>query len=54
MMSFENVGFSRDAADGKKYLLCADCELGPIGIQTLDGDKVCFDVAMDRVRYKDA
>ncbi|KAI8910391.1 Mss4-like protein, partial [Gorgonomyces haynaldii] len=36
MMAFENIGFSRPA-DGLKYLLCADCDLGPLGFQQPDG-----------------
>lgn len=27
---FENVGFTH-ASDGVKYLVCADCEMGPVG-----------------------
>ena len=31
MFDFDNVGFSRTVEDGVKYLVCADCEMGPIG-----------------------
>lgn len=31
-MTFENVGVT-NAKDGKRYLCCADCEFGPVGIQ---------------------
>lgn len=27
---FENIGYS-NTVDGRKYLICADCEMGPIG-----------------------
>ncbi|CDW55270.1 TPR 1 and TPR 11 and RPAP3 C and Mss4 domain cont aining protein [Trichuris trichiura] len=29
--TFQNIGFSRNAGD-VRYLLCADCEIGPLGI----------------------
>ncbi|XP_048879842.1 guanine nucleotide exchange factor MSS4 [Brienomyrus brachyistius] len=49
MYSFENVGFTKDV--GKvKYLICADCEIGPIGWHCLD-DKKSFYVALDRVDH---
>ncbi|XP_035234103.1 guanine nucleotide exchange factor MSS4-like [Stegodyphus dumicola] len=35
MYSFENVGFSK-TVDGVKYLICADCEIGPIGYHDLN------------------
>lgn len=35
MYAFENVGFSK-TVDGVKYLICADCEIGPIGWHDLD------------------
>ncbi|CAD6192811.1 unnamed protein product [Caenorhabditis auriculariae] len=31
MFHFENVGFT-NSVDGIKYLTCADCEYGPIGL----------------------
>lgn len=49
MLTFENVGFTKDV--GKiKYLICADCEIGPIGWHCLD-DKKKFYVALDRVNH---
>ena len=43
MMQFENVGFSKDTADGKKFLICADCEVGPLGFHdTTKADKVYY------------
>ena len=35
MYTFENVGFT-NTVDQKKYLICADCEVGPIGFQNLE------------------
>ncbi|XP_047203883.1 guanine nucleotide exchange factor MSS4 [Girardinichthys multiradiatus] len=50
MFSFENVGFTKDV--GRiKYLICADCEIGPIGWHCLD-DKKQFYVALDRVNHE--
>lgn len=50
MYTFENVGFTKDV--GKvKYLICADCEIGPIGWHCLD-DKKSFYVALDRVNHE--
>lgn len=49
MYAFENVGFTKDV--GKlKYLICADCEIGPIGWHSLD-DKRSFYVALERVDH---
>ncbi|KAJ8259613.1 hypothetical protein GJAV_G00171460 [Gymnothorax javanicus] len=49
MYTFENVGFTKDV--GKvKYLICADCEIGPIGWHSLD-DKKSFYVALERVDH---
>ncbi|XP_028855008.1 guanine nucleotide exchange factor MSS4 [Denticeps clupeoides] len=49
MYTFENVGFTKDV--GKvKYLICADCEIGPIGWHCLD-DKKSFYVALERVHH---
>lgn len=49
MYTFENVGFTNDV--GRiKYLICADCEIGPIGWHCLD-DKKSFYVAVERVNH---
>ncbi|XP_064161647.1 guanine nucleotide exchange factor MSS4 [Anguilla rostrata] len=49
MYTFENVGFTKDV--GKvKYLICADCEIGPIGWHCLD-EKKSFYVALERVNH---
>ncbi|KAJ3271339.1 hypothetical protein HDV01_006844 [Terramyces sp. JEL0728] len=31
MMAFENIGFSKINEAGIQYLICADCDLGPLG-----------------------
>lgn len=46
---FENVGFS-NTVDSTKYLTCADCEIGPIGVHDLPSKKSY--VALDRVRHE--
>ncbi|RNA16152.1 ATP-dependent RNA helicase DDX54 [Brachionus plicatilis] len=33
--SFENIGFT-NTVQNKKYLICADCEIGPLGVQNLE------------------
>ncbi|XP_029549586.1 guanine nucleotide exchange factor MSS4 [Salmo trutta] len=49
MYTFENVGFTKDV--GRiKYLICADCEIGPIGWHCLDDTK-SFYVALERVNH---
>ncbi|KAM6928284.1 guanine nucleotide exchange factor MSS4 [Xenentodon cancila] len=49
MYTFENVGFTNDV--GRiKYLICADCEIGPIGWHSLD-DKKSFYIALERVNH---
>ncbi|TST85776.1 Guanine nucleotide exchange factor MSS4 [Bagarius yarrelli] len=49
MYTFENVGFTKNV--GKiKYLICADCEIGPIGLHNLDEEK-SFYIALDRVKH---
>ncbi|MBN3285725.1 MSS4 factor, partial [Polyodon spathula] len=50
MYTFENVGFTKDVGN-IKYLICADCEVGPIGWHCLD-DKKSFYVALDRVKHE--
>ena len=38
---FWNVGFSRNTrTNTEKYLVCADCERGPFGVQYLDSGKI--------------
>lgn len=50
MYTFENMGFS-NTLKNRKYLVCADCEHGPIGFMTNE-DKKSY-VALDRVDEKD-
>ncbi|CAF0860873.1 unnamed protein product [Didymodactylos carnosus] len=56
MFTFENVGFSKTVNNNVKYLMCSNCERGPIGYCELNPttgelDKH-FYVAFDRVKYK--
>ena len=46
---FWNVGFKRTVASNEKYLVCADCERGPIGLQYVDSGKIY--VAMQLVKH---
>jgi hypothetical protein len=50
MMTFENIGFT-NTVENKKYLICADCEIGPIGLQNLDKPNEYL-VCLDRVKYE--
>ena len=49
MYTFENVGFSNTIGT-IKYLICADCEIGPIGWHDIQ-DQAAFFVALDRVEH---
>lgn len=49
MYKFENIGFSKDVGT-KKFLTCADCEIGPIGVHDTTKPKE-FLVAISRVNY---
>lgn len=50
MFHFENIGFSNTVNAGDKYLVCADCEVGPIGWSNVN-NKCEYYVAADRVHY---
>lgn len=50
MMMFENIGFSNTVGASTKYLTCADCEMGPLGIYDLQNPKD-FLIAVNRVKY---
>lgn len=50
MYTFENIGFS-NAVDNKQYLICADCELGPIGYYD-STTKISY-IALSRVLHTD-
>ncbi|XP_047390111.1 guanine nucleotide exchange factor MSS4-like [Sciurus carolinensis] len=47
VLIFEDVGFPKGVGD-IKFLVCADCEIGPIGWHCLD-DKDSFCVALEWV-----
>ncbi|XP_796474.3 guanine nucleotide exchange factor MSS4 [Strongylocentrotus purpuratus] len=50
MMTFENVGFTNTVGTAK-YLICADCEVGPVGWHDVT-DKTKYFIALDRVQHK--
>ena len=50
MFHFENVGFSKTVNETVKYLICADCEKGPIGWHDV-GNRKEYLVAAERVLY---
>ncbi|MEE6524286.1 hypothetical protein FKM82_023665 [Ascaphus truei] len=50
MFTFENVGFTKDVGS-VKFLVCADCEVGPIGWHSLE-EKTSFYVALERVNHE--
>ena len=50
MFHFENVGYSHTQGT-VKFLCCADCEIGPLGLQFLDRTPPSSYVAASRVRY---
>eukprot|EP01094_Clydonella_sp_ATCC50884_P026340 TRINITY_DN7194_c0_g1_i1.p1 TRINITY_DN7194_c0_g1~~TRINITY_DN7194_c0_g1_i1.p1 ORF type:complete len:150 (-),score=51.74 TRINITY_DN7194_c0_g1_i1:112-561(-) len=49
MMHFENIAFSKTVGQ-KKFLTCAECELGIVGVQLLDEENAFF-IAHERVSY---
>ena len=68
MFTFDNIGFrfdliidqslrvcdfSKAATGGLKYLTCADCEIGPLGVHD-PSDPKKFLIAASRVRYNDS
>ncbi len=50
MFHFENIGFSKVVSGCEQYLVCADCEIGPIGWTNIN-EKNKFFVATERVKY---
>ncbi|VDD75816.1 unnamed protein product [Mesocestoides corti] len=53
MHDFENVGFCNTVEGGIKYLICADCEIGPIGYhdtKSVTAGKPEFHIAACRVK----
>jgi len=53
MFHFENIGFSKTVDSTVKYLICADCEIGPIGWHDIR-NQTEFYVAAERVKYATA
>jgi hypothetical protein len=49
MFDFDNLGFSKTVGD-IKYLICADCEIGPIGWHSIESKKSY--VAISRVKHE--
>ena len=49
MMKFENIGFT-NTVNNRKYLICADCEIGPLGFQNLDEPNKLF-LAVQRIKH---
>ena len=51
MMAFENIGFSKqvEADGGLKYLICADCDLGPLGYHNPSEKPYTFNIVKHRV-----
>lgn len=49
MFTFENIGFSNTVGDFK-YLICADCEMGPVGYHEISSKKNF--VAIVRVKHE--
>ncbi|KAI1715441.1 mss4 protein domain-containing protein [Ditylenchus destructor] len=51
MFAFENVGFTH-SFNGRKFLACADCEVGPIGVvDTLDATSRYL-ISLERILHK--
>ena len=52
MMAFENIGFSKqvEADGGLKYLICADCDLGPLGFHNPASKPFTFNIVKSRVK----
>uniref|UniRef100_A0A1B0CDC8 Guanine nucleotide exchange factor n=1 Tax=Lutzomyia longipalpis TaxID=7200 RepID=A0A1B0CDC8_LUTLO len=48
MLTFENIGFSHTVKE-IKYLVCADCEMGPVGYHDIPSKKSY--VALSRVKH---
>ncbi|PAV63339.1 hypothetical protein WR25_25461 [Diploscapter pachys] len=46
-MAFDTIGWQ--TINRKKYLMCGDCELGPVGVRSEDNKR--FWVAVERCKY---
>jgi len=51
MYDFENIGFSKTTEQNIRYLTCADCERGVLGIQYL-ADPANIYLTTHRVKYQ--
>lgn len=49
MFTFENIGFSNQVGN-YKYLICADCEMGPVGYHDIETKKSY--IALKRVKHE--
>ena len=50
-MAFENVGVTRGAEGGVRYLVCGNCDAGPIGCAYADAPQT-FYVVHGRIQYR--
>lgn len=48
MFTFENIGFS-NTVQNTKFLICADCDMGPVGYHDLTTKKSF--IALNRVKH---
>lgn len=48
MFTFDNIGFAHALGD-HKYLCCADCERGPLGVMLVSSKEILL--SADRVHY---
>lgn len=48
MFKFDNIGFCNDV-ETTKFLICADCEKGPLGFQIVN-ESNCY-LALSRVKH---
>jgi len=39
IFTFENIGYTKTVNGLRKYLICADCECGPLGVQVIGDDE---------------
>ena len=47
VFDYDNVGFTR-SVDGLKFLICADCEVGPLGYQ-VSSSRLCSPIFLSRI-----
>lgn len=51
MMSFENVGFTNAVSTSFKYLTCAACDRGPLGVHLIQEAK--YYIVHPRIAHSD-